>query len=131
MANNSVMLTTEEGNSPIGGMIGKPPIERDMDMSEAGEACGAAGERSGKTTRRSCIAASKQRERNKNGKRLMNETSEPVSILLDRRSRIERTARQQARDVSQLHQIIDRMARMLEAHVAREEVQWRGMKESL
>jgi hypothetical protein len=41
---------------------------------------------------------------------------------------MERTGRQQAREVTQLHHTIDRMARILEPHAAREEVQWRDMK---
>jgi len=47
-------MATQEGESPIGGMIGKAPIERDMDMAEAGEASVAAGAMSGKTTHVSC-----------------------------------------------------------------------------
>jgi hypothetical protein len=72
-------MVTQEGSSPIGGMSGKPPVERDTDIAEAGEASGMAGQRAGKTTRVSFRAASEQWERNKNGKRLRNETSEPVS----------------------------------------------------
>jgi hypothetical protein len=64
------MLVTQEGESPIGGMSGKPTIERDMDMVEAGETSSAAGEMLGKTTRLFFIIGSKQREQNMNGKRL-------------------------------------------------------------
>ena len=70
---------TQEGNSLIGGTIEKPPVERDMDMAEAGEGSGAAVQRLGKTMRVSFAAASEHWKHTKNGKRLWNETSEPVS----------------------------------------------------
>jgi len=124
-------MATKEGNSFIGAMIEKPPVERDMDMAEAGEVSGVAVQRSGKTMHVSFVAASKQWERKMNGKRLQYETSEPVSTLGDWRSQMEQTVRQQVREVTQLHQMIDRMARMLEAHMAREEEQWLGLKEWL
>jgi hypothetical protein len=57
-----------------------------MDVAEAREGSGAAGQRAGKMTRVSFVAASEQWERNKNGKRLRNETSEPVSAPGDWRS---------------------------------------------
>jgi hypothetical protein len=44
---------------------------------------------------------------------------------------MERTVRNQACDVTQLHQSINGMVRMLEAHAVREEVQWCGMNEWL
>jgi len=44
---------------------------------------------------------------------------------------MERTMSQQARELWQLHQTINRMARMLEAHAVREEMQRLGMKEWL
>jgi hypothetical protein len=65
-ASKSVTMATQEGNSPIGGMSEEPPVERDMAMAEAGDARGAAGQRTGKTTRVSFVAASEQWERNKN-----------------------------------------------------------------
>jgi len=102
-----------------------------MDMAGAGEASRGAAQRAGNTTRVSFLAASEQWERNKNGQRLRNETSEPESAPGDWRSRMEQTVRQQAREVTQLPQTINRMARLLEAHAAREEAQWRGMKEWL
>ena len=73
------MMATLKGNSPIEGMCEEHLIERDMDMAEAGEASCAAGQRVQKTTPVFFMAASKQLECNKNGKRLRNETSEPVS----------------------------------------------------
>ena len=99
-----------------------------MDMAEAGEASGAAGQRSGEARHVIFMAATGQWERNRNGKRLRNESAEPVSAPGDWRSWMERTVRQQARDLTQLHQTIDSMMRMLEAHTAREEAQWCGMK---
>jgi len=124
-------MVTQEVNSATGGMIEKPPVERDMDMAEAGEASREAGEWSGKTTRVSFLDPSEQWEHNWNGKRLKNETSEPVNALGDWRSRMERTVRQQWRKATQLHQTVHRMARMLEAHRVHEEVQWHGMIEWL
>jgi len=72
-------IVTQEGNSLIEGTIEKPPVERDMDMAEAGEGSGVAVQRLGKTMRVSFAAASEDWKNNTNGKRLRNETSEPVS----------------------------------------------------
>lgn len=102
-----------------------------MDMVEAEASGGAAGQRSGKTTRMSLIAATEQWERNKDATGLRNENSEPVSSPGDWKSRMEGTVRLQAHEVTQLHQTIDRMARVLEARAARQEAQWRSMKEWL
>jgi len=44
---------------------------------------------------------------------------------------MERTVRQQVRDVTQLHQTIDRMARMVQAHAASNEALRLGMEEWL
>ena len=49
-------------------------------------------------------------------KRLRNETMEPVSAPGDRRGQMDGTVNQQACEVTQLHQIIARIARLLEAH---------------
>jgi len=124
-------MATQKCNSLFGAMIEKPSVEKDMDMVGTGEASGVAGQWSGKITRMSFKAASKQWVLNKHGKRLRNENSERVSVTRDWRSQMERTVRQQAREVTQLQQNIDRMARMLEAHPARKEAQWRGMIEWL
>ena len=94
---NPATMVTQEGDRLIGETIEKPPVDRDMDMAEAGEASGAAVQWSGKSTRMSFVAVSEQWEHNTNGKPLRNETSEPVSALGDWRSRMERTVRQQAR----------------------------------
>jgi len=119
------------GNSFNGGTIDKPPVERDMDMAEAGQGSGAAGQRLGKPTRVSFMAASDQWERNKNGKRLRKEISAPVSAPGDWRSQMEGTVGPQVRKVTHLYQTIRRMARMLEAHTTCEEAQWLAMKEWL
>jgi len=124
-------MATHEGNRLSGGAPEKPQVERDMDMVDAGETSGVDVQRSGKTTRVSFAAPSEQWECNKNGQRLWNDTSEPVSAPGDCRSRMERTVRQQACEATQLHQTIDRMARMLEAQAARDEAQWLGMREWL
>jgi hypothetical protein len=109
-------MATQEGGSPIGGTIGKSPIERDMNMAEAGEASGMTGDVSGETTRVTFTAANEQWDRNKNGKRLRSDILESSSAPGDWRSRMERTMRQQACEVAQLHQTVVKMARMLEAH---------------
>jgi hypothetical protein len=61
-------MATQEGNSLIGGMSEEPPVERDMDMAEAGEASGADGQRAGKTAGVSFVAANEQWKCNKTGK---------------------------------------------------------------
>jgi hypothetical protein len=124
-------MATHEGNSLVRGMIEKPPVERDTDMAEAGVTSCTAVRWSEKTTRVSFAAASEQWQLNKYGKTLRNETLEPLSALGDWRSQIDQTVRQHVCEVTQLHQMIDRMARMLEEHAAREEAQWLGMKEWL
>ena len=98
-------------------------------MAETGKVSGADGQGSGKTVRVSCMSESGQWQLHKDGKRLRNETPEQGSTMQDWRSRVERTVRQQALEVTQLNQTINRIARMLEAHAAREEAQWLGMKE--
>lgn len=44
---------------------------------------------------------------------------------------MEKTVRKQVLEVAQLHQIITRMARVLEAHMACEEIEWHGKSEWL
>jgi len=124
-------MLTEEGNSPIGGMSEEPSVERDMDMAEAGESRGVAVERAGKTTHMSFVVPCEHWEGNNNGMRQRNDTLEPVGgpgVWMRRR---ERTVREQECEVTQLHETIDRMARMLQAHMMRKEAQLRGMKEWL
>jgi len=93
-------MVPQEGGSPIGGMIGESPIERDMDVAEAAETSGMAGEMSGETTRVTFMAASEQWERNKNAKRLRSEISESSSTTGDWRSRMESTLKQQMDEVA-------------------------------
>jgi len=102
-----------------------------MDIAEAGEIGSAVGARPVKTARVSFMAASEQFDRNTNGKGLRSESLESASAPGDWRSPMERTMRQQACEVTQLHLPIVRMARKLEAHAAGEEAQWLGMKEWL
>jgi len=45
----------------------------------------------------------------------------------DWRSRMERTIRQQAQELTQLHRTVGHLANLLEAWAAREEAQWLGM----
>jgi len=75
------------------------------------------------------MAGSTQWEREKNGEGLKNEDLEQVSTPGHYRSRMERTVRQQAHKVIELHQTIDSMTRMLDAHAVWEEAQWCDMKE--
>jgi len=67
-------------------------------------------------------------ERNENGKR--RRRSEAVATAVDPsdwRSRMERTMRQQAQELTQLHRTVGHLTNLLEAQAAREEAQWRGM----
>jgi len=82
-------MATPVGNRLIGGMIENPPVERDMDMADAGEVNGMADQRSGKTTCMSFMVASEQWQGNENGRRLSNEPLVPVSAPGDRRSQME------------------------------------------
>jgi len=49
----------------------------------------------------------------------------------DWRSRMDRAAQQEARDLTQLRRTISKIANMLDAHTALPEGQWGGMKTSL
>jgi len=75
-----------------------------------------------------CEAAPEPMERNENGKRKRREVPATAWALGDWRSRMERAAQQQARELAQLHRTIAKMANMLETHTALQEAQWRGMK---
>ena len=68
-------------------------------------------------------------ERNENGKRRRRSEAQATSLAPgDWRSRMERAAQQQAREIAQLHRTIAKMANMLDAQTALQEAQWRGMK---
>jgi len=73
-------------------------------------------------------AALEPMERNEDGKRRRSEVPANAWALGDWRSRMERAAQQQARELAQLHRTIATMANMLETHTALQEAQWRGMK---
>jgi len=63
-----------------------------------------------------------QMEKNESGKwRRRNEFPEAPS---DRRSSMERTIRQQAKDLTQLHRTVGHLANLVEARAACEEAQW-------
>jgi hypothetical protein len=70
------------------------------------------------------IAALEPTERNENGKRRRSEVPATAWALGDWRSRMERTAQQQARELAQLHRTVAKMANMLETHTALQEAQW-------
>jgi hypothetical protein len=64
-------------------------------------------------------------ERKKNGKR--RRRSEPPTAPSNWRSRMERTIRQQAQELTQLHQTVGHLANLLEARAAHKEAQWQGI----
>jgi len=67
-------------------------------------------------------------ERNENGKR-RRRCEAPATVLppSDWRSRMERTVRQQAQELMQLHRTVAHLTKVLEAQAACEEAPWRGM----
>lgn len=82
-------MVTQGGNSPIGGIIKQPPIERDLDMVDAEQASGLAGQWSEKTTCMHFVASREQCGGNNIQKRLWNQTLEPVGALEFWRGRLE------------------------------------------
>jgi len=64
-------------------------------------------------------------ERNENGQR--RRRSEDPAAPSDWKSRMERTIRQQAQDLTQLHRTVGHLANLWEVWAAREEAQWQGM----
>jgi hypothetical protein len=85
----------------------------------------------GNTIHVSFIAASEKWQHNKNGNRLRSEISDSASAAGGLRSTMEGIMRQQAREVTLLEHMIDRLARILEPRAAHEETQWPGMTEWL
>ena len=85
------------------------PMDMAMEMAKAvtSIAAGTAGE-----------ATLEPKERNENGKRRRSEVPATAWALRDWRSRMERVAQQQARELAQLHWTIAKMANMLETHTA-------------
>jgi len=68
-------------------------------------------------------------ERNENAKRRRGSDVPATAWALgDWRSRMERAAQQQARELAQLHRTIAQMENMLETQTPLQETQWRGMK---
>jgi len=63
-------------------------------------------------------------ERNEHGKR---RRQSEASAPREWRSHMERTMRQQVQEVTQLHWTVAHLTNLLQAHVAREEVQWAGI----
>jgi hypothetical protein len=70
-------------------------------------------------------ATAEPQERNQNQKR---PTSEAPKAIGDWRSRMKRTVRQQAQELTQLHRTIEHLAKSLEAYAACEEAQQLGVK---
>jgi hypothetical protein len=65
-------------------------------------------------------------ERNENGKRRRRREAPATSS--DWRSRMERTMRQQAQELTQLHQTVGHLTHLVQAQAAHEEAQWLGMR---
>jgi hypothetical protein len=65
-------------------------------------------------------------ERNENGKR--RRRSEAPATPSDWRSRMERTMRQQAQELTQLHRTVGHLTNLVQAQAACEEAQWLGMR---
>jgi hypothetical protein len=101
------MIATQDGVSHIEGTK-KSPVERDMNMAEAEETSGMAGDLLGETTSITFMGASEQWKWNKDENRLRSEISESSSAPGDWRSQLVRTIRQQALKVAQLHQTVDK-----------------------
>jgi hypothetical protein len=91
------------------------PMDMGMEMVTAVKsiAAGTAGE-----------ATHEPMERNENGKQGWSEVRATAWALSDWRSRMERAAQQQARELAQLHRTIAKMANMLETHTALQEALW-------
>jgi hypothetical protein len=67
-------------------------------------------------------------ERNKNGKRRRRSEALASAVATsDWRSCMERTKRQQAQELTQLHRTVGHLTNLLEVQAAREEALWRGM----
>jgi hypothetical protein len=73
------------------------------------------------------VIAAEPLVRNEYGKRPRTGGPEPSMAPSDWRSCMEKTMRQQAHELPQLHQTIGHLANLLEARAAREEAQWLGM----
>jgi len=116
-----VRVSERRGLDTVEGADGRSDVPMDMAMEMAmpvtSIAAGTAGE-----------ATFEAMERNENGKWKRSEVPATAWALRDWRSRMERAAQQQARELAQLHRIIAKMANMLETHTALQEAQWRGMK---
>jgi len=65
-------------------------------------------------------------ERNENGKHRRRSEAPPTPS--DWRSRRERTMRQQAQELTQLHRTVGHLTNLVQAQAAREEAQWLGMR---
>jgi len=66
----------------------------------------------------------KPMERKENKMRRRSEVPESAWALRDWKSRMARAAQQQAREPTQLHRTVAKMANMLETHISLQEVQW-------
>jgi hypothetical protein len=98
---------------------GRSDAPMDMAMEMATAATSIAAETAG-------VTIFEPMERNENGKR--RRRSEAPATPSDRRSRMERTMRQQAQELTQLHRAIGHLTNLVQAQAAREEAQWLGMR---
>jgi hypothetical protein len=135
MTKPGTMATTGR-ESPIGAAvegIRAPAQGEDMNV-EAAAGVDVANGTSGDVSI-TCVAstitianAAEPLECNENGKRLSGESPEASKPPGEWRSRMERTVRQQAQELAQLHRTTRQITNLLEAHAACEEVQWSGVK---
>jgi len=110
-----VRVSDRSGLDTGGAADGRSDAPMDMVMEMATAVTAIAAETVGEVTL-------EPMERNENGKRRRrSEVPATAWALRDWRSRMERAAQQQARELAQLHRTIAKMANMLET-------QWRGMK---
>jgi hypothetical protein len=98
---------------------GRSDAPMDMAMEMATAATSIAAETAG-------VTIFEPMERNENGKR--RRRSEAPATPSDWRSRMERTMRQQAQELTQLHRTIGHLTNLVQAQAAREEAQWLGMR---
>jgi hypothetical protein len=118
-------MVTPGGNSPTGVFegIGTPIQAREMDVGGAGgigATNGVAGIASITSAAPTTPTAAEPLERNEYGKRLRSGGPQALRARSDWRSRMERTMRQQAQQLTQLHRTVGHLANLLEAQAARE-----------
>jgi len=92
------------------------PVDLAMKMTTAATAT---------TAETAGVAVSGPMEKHENGK--WRSKSEALATLSNWRSRMERTMRQQAQELTQLHRTVGHLPNLVQAQAAREEAQWLAM----